>query len=198
MNRRNHLYVALGVWLGLGGAALAGPVQIDPADARGIRLYQGELYMLNGLSIHNGVAIHDRTAIEFDISTLPAAIALATLDLGIQNQDPGGPVGVIDVFTYEGDGVIAPEEFYAGDWTLSFPHNGPPGVVSVDVTSIIQDAVDVGQTYVGFRLSTETNDRYFLGAIVGLPDPVLTVIPEPAVATMLAIGSVSLLFRRRR
>ena len=172
-------------------------VQIDPADARGIRLYGAELALLGFLKIHDGFTIEDRTVIEFDVSQLASEIPLATLDLGIQNQDPGGPAGIIDVFTYVGDGEIVPEEFYAGTWFTSFVFNDEQGLISVDVTPAVQGHINNGDPFIGFRLSTETADRYALGSLVHLPEPVLTIIPEPGTLLM-CILSVSLLARRRR
>ena len=59
--------------------------------------------------------------------------------------------------------------------------NGPEyGYISIDVTSAVQDILTAGAQFIGFRLSTETDDRFELGRCIGVPEPVLTVVPEPA------------------
>ena len=147
-----------------------------PADSRGIRIIgaKGPL-LLTFLAVKKtSTPLDDRTVCEFPLALLAGPPDSAALVLGISDLDPGGAPGVIDVYVYEGDGVVAATEFFAGTLTTSFECNST-GVFIVDVTPAVAGAVIGGWDYVGFRLSTVTADRYFLGSIVGQPEPVLRV-----------------------
>jgi hypothetical protein len=82
-----------------------------------------------------------------------------------------GP-GIIDVFAFKGDGEIKPSDFYAGKRIGRAKAPGSNSV-RVDVTKAVQAALDADQQFIGFRLSTKTADRYFLGDIAGLQNPTL-------------------------
>jgi|GEM_PF-2440399 len=155
----------------------AGPEPLEPADARGIRIIGGQGPMLLGFMAIKKTAtpLEDRTVIEFDISGLSPDFESATLDLGLSNLDPGPPQTMIGIFDYEGDGVVTAEEFYAGVFFRDFEFDNPPRVINVDVTESVRDAMRSGWHYLGFRLSTEGPDRFWVGSIVGLPDPMMTV-----------------------
>ncbi len=149
---------------------------IAPADSRGIRIIgaKGPL-LLTFLAVKKTTTpLDDRTVCEFPLASVTSPPASAELVLGISDLDPGGPAGVIDVYVYEGDGVVAAPEFFAGTLTTSFECNST-GVFLVDVTPAVAAAVTGGWDYVGFRLSTVTADRYFLGSIVSQPEPLLRV-----------------------
>ena len=178
------------------GQAMAAEM-INPADARGIRRSPpAPPLMLNFLAIKNDSLLEDRTVIEFDVSTLSGTVPMTTLDLHLRELDEGGPVGIIDVFTFFGDGVIAPDDFFAGTFFTSFPANEHLQLVHVDVTAAAQASVDAGQEFIGFRLSTITEDRYDFGPTFpgGIP-PTLTVttVAEPASLTVLSIATLALL-----
>jgi hypothetical protein len=145
---------------------------ISPTAAAGIRLIftmdPPDPFLLSFLAIK--AITEDRTVLEFDISEL-GAIEQAILDLPLSNIDPCGPPGIIDVFTYSGDGMITADEFFAGTLFTSFSNNGS-GTVSVDVTEAVRASES---NFLGFRLSTTTSDRYDLGSIAGLPEPTLRI-----------------------
>ncbi len=150
---------------------------IVPADSRGIRIIgsKGPL-LLTFLAVKKtSTPLDDRTVCEFPLASVPAPPDSAALVLGISDLDPGGPPGVIDIYVYEADGVVAASEFFAGSFSTSFECNAN-GVFVVDVTPAVSAAVTAGWAYVGFRLSTVTADRYFLGSIVGQPEPLLRVL----------------------
>jgi hypothetical protein len=138
----------------------------------------------------------DRAILEFDVSGLSETVPLITLDIWFDNIDPEPPVGIIDVFTFIGDGVVTADDFYAGGptpFTSFIAENGPEyGYASIDVTSAVRDVLTANEQFVGFRLSTETEDRFNMGNMSMLPDPILTVIPEPTTVLLLGLGALAM------
>ena len=177
------------------GPARAEPIVLTPTDANGIRQFPGgQPFLLPFLSV-NG-SIEDRAVLQFDLSGLAGPLpGPATLELPLQNLDPGGPAGVIDVFTFFGTGAVTPDQFNAGTFFTSVGNNAS-GVEHVDVTGAVQAAVGAGQPFLGFRLSTATGDRYVLGPPFTPTGPSLTVstavIPEPSTVLLLSLGSLGL------
>jgi hypothetical protein len=168
-------------------AALAGALpalgqDLPAADARGIRIISGQgPLLLTFLAVKfTSTPLDDRTVAEFPLASVPAG-GQYSLVLGLSDLDPGAPAGTIDVYWYVGDGVVTAEEFFAGALTTSFQFDGN-GVVVVDVTDAVEQALALHAGFVGFRLSTVTADRYFLGSIVGLPEPALRIGPAPCFA----------------
>jgi hypothetical protein len=169
-----------------GGRAEAGTV-LTPVDARGIRQFPGaQPILLNFLAINR--SIEDRTVLQFDLGGLSVPAGPSTLDLSLQNIDPGGPMGVIDVYTFVGTGTVTPDQFGAGTLLTSFSNN-QSGLVHVDVTAAVQYAADGGQRSLGFRLSTESTDRYFLGPPFTAAGPTLTIVPEPSGLVLLGTAA---------
>jgi hypothetical protein len=155
---------------------------IAPADARGIRIIQGQgPLLLTFLAVKKtSTPLDDRTVAEFPLASVSGQHSFA-LALGIEDLDPGAPAGTIDVYWYVGDGVVTAQEFFAGALTTSFDCDGN-GVFTVDVTDAVNQALAQQAAFVGFRLSTITADRYFLGSIAGQPEPVLRVGPSACYA----------------
>jgi hypothetical protein len=186
------------VWLAALTLVLAGFGRAEadvllPTDTRGIRQLPGQNpFLLNFLAINQ--SIEDRTVIEFEIRGLSGVIPPITLDLDLFNEDPGGPVGVIDVSTFAGTGTVTPGLFSAGTFFTSFTNN-QSALEHVDVTAAVQTAVEAGEPFLGFRLSTTTSDRFFLGPPFTSTGPTLTVgvIPEPSTLSLFALGILGLL-----
>lgn len=175
------------------------------ADGTSIRSNPSSpLLVLGFLSITSGNPDppEDRAALEFDVSGLAGTLVSATLNGDWDNIDTAPPDGLIDVYTYVGDGVITTADFSAGAFFKSVVHNGtePPATfLSIDVTAAVQNALDGGQTYLGFSLRAGSNDRYNGPDLIGLPDPVLVVnlVPEPTSAWLLAVLALIPALRRK-
>ncbi len=159
----------------LASAWPAAAQDIAAADARGIRTISGQgPLLLTFLAVkRTSTPLDDRTVAEFPLAPVAGPHTYA-LVLGMEDLDPGAPAGTVDVYWYVGDGVVTAEEFNAGTLTTSFPCDGN-GVFSVDVTAAVGQALALHAPFVGFRLSTVTADRYFLGSIAGQPEPVLRI-----------------------
>ena len=190
---------------------------INAVDLDCFRGENENLYESSTLLISYGVwenwVFDDRVFLEYDISGLSLAAGdTVTLDIvDMVVSDPGGSVGVVDVYSYYGDGEIGVDDFDAGGNDAFYSFYAPGEYAereilgeivtgyleseSIVVTDIILDAIADNQQYVGFRLSTLTSDRYALGVNL-LPVPVLTVVPEPCTLALLGLGG--LLIKRKR
>ena len=197
------LVVLLTVVVLAGSAAKATMVTtIYPEEARAISGFhngEGPFELFNTLSILKGTESSRRSVLEYDVSSLIGKQQPVTLNLWLDNIDEGSPEGIIDVFTFVGDGAVTADDFYAGGLTpfISFIGEDYFYRVTIDVTSLIQDILTADEKFIGFRLSTETTDRFGLGRAVNLPDPVLTyATPEPATLFLLGLGSLILCRKR--
>ena len=197
---------------------------ISAEDGKGIRTDLDGHYLLSFLAVKHGEGddwyFDDSTYLEYDISGLSLAAGdTVTLDIvGMRNLDgETDPAGVIEVYSYYGDGTITVDDFDAGGdnayyrfeaagelQTRVIVQNGLTITISeyivsdtsIDVTSPIQDALAAGESYVGFRLSTLTSDRYDFYALEEYYIPTLNVIPEPCTLALLGLGG--LLIKRKR
>ena len=172
-------------------------ITVDPSDAKGIRNDNGELLLLDFLPVQYGEIpgewlFDDRTILEFNIGGLSETIPFASLDFGLDNFDPDPPDGIIDVYNFTGDGIVTLDDFDAGGNVPFTSFIGLDGDISIDVTSILHDALNIGDQFLSFRLSTITGDRYMMGSIVGQPMPVLTIVPEPTTVFLLGLGCLAL------
>lgn len=146
---------------------------IPVVDAKGVRSLGEGPFLLDFLAIKAGT--EDRVVLEFDIGGRGRQLPKVILRIRLHNLDEDGEPGVIDVFAFAGDGVVEAKEFYAGERIARVPVR-ENGKARADVTSVINAALAGGEQFLGLRLSTETDDRYFLGRVVGLEDPNLRVL----------------------
>jgi len=184
----------------LASSGEASIITVENTDAKAIRNVDGVLDIVDFLSVayieEPGEYLwDDRTILEFNISGLTETIPFASLDFGLDNFDPDPPDGIIDVYNFTGDGIVALDDFDAGGDVPFTSFIGLDGDISIDVTLLLQDAMTSGDQFLSFRLSTITNDRYMMGSIVGQPMPVLTVVPEPTTIFLLGLGSLALRIR---
>jgi hypothetical protein len=145
---------------------------IPLTDASGIRDLGDGPFLLEFLAIKAGT--EDRVVLEFDISERGRHFNKVILKFKVENLDEEGERGLIDVYAFSGDGVIEANDFYAGERVTRVSPT-KRGKVRADVTGAVNAALAAGEQLIGFRLSTEDGDRYFLGQIAGLQEPRLQV-----------------------
>ena len=153
-------------------------VDIDPTVWQGFRkLGQFTLVFLDGFQIKEGGSFEDRVVLEFDMTLFPRPFETAKVVLWFDNFNEGGPVGVVDLFDYEGNGIADETDFDAGTVPYTcFEHNeDPPWKVFVDLAGAFEQAIDDDVPFLGFRLSTETEDTFVLASSAGMRAPILQV-----------------------
>lgn len=171
---------------------------INPIDANALRLSaeKGPVVLDDLVILHSNFLI-DRTILEFEVSSLDGGEQVF-LDLHVDNADPGGIAGEIEVFGYFGDGIVTPSDFDTpGEFISSFFTPDTVAHEMIDVTSLIQESINSNEEFLTFRLSTTGTDRYGLGAGFGQPIPTLKVVPEPATIGLVVAGLVGICSRRR-
>lgn len=147
----------------------------------------------------------DRGIMEFDISSI------TTVDdarLVVFGEASNGPFPFnIDVYRYDGDGVIGLNDFNAGTLFTSVDYNGEFEFI-IDITSLLQAEVAANTSILGF------NFRFTPASSVPLNGPFVTFgtrgfgstpgriifndpIPEPGTLALMGLGGMILLSRRR-
>ena len=105
----------------------------------------------------------DRTVAHFKIDQMPISVPATELVIRLNNIDQGHPAGTFDVFVFSGDGVISIDEWDAGTLHTSFYGIENPGELRLDVTEVLQQAIDNGNSYLSFRFTGGAGtDRYSL------------------------------------
>jgi hypothetical protein len=114
----------------------------------------------------------DRSFLEFDLEALPDEFDLITLNILIGNLDPDPPIEVVEFFHYSGDGEEDVEDWDTGEyfWTYDYPGDGKYRL-RLDVTNLVRSYRDVGQRYLGFRLSAPRFARFSIGKGMAINDP---------------------------
>jgi hypothetical protein len=203
---RQFVFILAILMMAVYGAS-ASEVTINPVDAKGI-YYESQGFIIDSLSVRKNSIYENRSLLEFDVSGLSGTVPHTTLDLsygkfydGYYQVPPSD--SIIDVFAYVGDGVVSTADFFAGGLTpfMSFVGDNDYeigyGYIRIDVTSAVQAVVAAGEQFIGFRLSTDTEAQFMAGWCIGVPDPVLTVTPEPTTVLLLGLGGISLILRKR-
>jgi hypothetical protein len=151
-----------------------------------------------------------REVAEFDISpfTVPAGeyISSATFDVmitSIQCSGLGVPSGDtpdrLSVYGFAGNGLDEVSDFEAGDYLDGVDTLAPAvgQVLSFDVTSLVDDLVAAGESYVG--LTVRADEFGGMAIMEGGVFPRLTIqtiIPEPGTLALLSLAGLVLLRRR--
>lgn len=143
----------------------------------------------------------DRTIAHFDISGLTSGITGATLNIGISNIDPAGDDGTFDVYSFSGDGVVSTDEWAVGSLYHSFSSLGSSfQTLTVGIDSILNTAIDNGDSFLSFNFRTADTDRYWLNSVTGGTTQSISgegptfiniptgSAPEPATIVLLGLG----------
>jgi hypothetical protein len=101
------------------------------------------------VQVLNVPTFEDRGIIEFDISSLSGPISAAKLKLSVFASNGPYPF-TIDAFAYQGDGVLAADDWDRGSLFTAFEYIGEPAV-TLDVTVPLQDLISAGATFAGFN-----------------------------------------------
>jgi hypothetical protein len=151
-------------------------ITITPTDMTGLRSL-GSLFVLSFEAVKKVGNLEDRTVAHFYVGGLPEALPNASLSIPVDNIDPGTPGGIFEVYSFVGDGMVSTDEWDAG--TLFHAFAGLPGerlTLSVDITELLQSAIENGDSYLSFNFRAGNSDRYWLSDIVGLPEPSITIV----------------------
>jgi hypothetical protein len=188
-------------------AGFAEDIRVNPRQMTGLRSFSGTTsgaFLLSFNAVKRGT--EDRTVAHFGLAGL-RNIQSATLNIDVDDIDPGAPYGQFDVYSFAGDGVVSVDEWNAGTLFHSFKNvNGGHLLLSVDATSILQNAVTRGDNFLSFSFRDGNgNDRYWLRAPndpCDIADPdaayMMVTVPEPLTLALLALGATILPRRRNR
>ena len=106
----------------------------------------------------------DRAILQFNISSVPADLSNADLDLQVGTLDPGGTTGSIFVYTWEASGFSDLGDFLTGGKTLVQSFIGPNGTADnpyvINLTTPIRNLRQSGRTYIGILFVGTGTDRY--------------------------------------
>ncbi len=182
---------------------------------------------VDGFTINASSGVGDsdefRGAIEFNVSSVPSQLLSASLVLNIQHvmEDAGVADVPLLLYAYPGDGVISPQDFYArfdyGPFSqveyqigaVDLPPMPPQWVsdvfVEVDALPALMFAQEQSWSYLGFMLRRESAERVYIGSlespaspVVGEPAELVYETPEPATLSLLSLGGLVVIRRRRR
>lgn len=140
-----------------------------------------------------------RTIYEFSTATMPAASNIGQVLLK-GNQVAAG--GFLPVYLHHipADGIIT-----AGDYASAqiaslgvlIPLGGGNGPFSMDVTSAVLSDLNNSRTFSGFRLLAPGYPQGLYRVFSGVTLEI-TEVPEPATLSLLGVGAVAGLYRRKR
>jgi hypothetical protein len=156
----------------------------SPAAMGGLRtmLTQDRVVHLNytsvGQLLNNSYPMIDSTLVEYSMQGVMATPS-ATLSIGFDRYQDDG---VVDVYTYNGMGVIGTWDAFIGTRFASVAAKGDHVDLNIDVTQVFNQAVASGQPYLGFRFGTSSEHTLWHGTW-----PTLSVdVPEPSLYHCLA------------
>ena len=147
--------VAIGIAISL-TASTASADTIAPTEMLGLR---SDSLVLTFSAVKNPT--EDRTIAHFDISGLSGDVTGSTLNLGISNIDPNSPAGTLDVYSFAGDGTVSLDEWSTGSLFHNFAGiAGGYSTLTVDISTLLADAILDGDTYLSFNIRTTSSDRF--------------------------------------
>lgn len=143
--------------------------RIDPVSMQGVRETSNNRILLNFSAIKesSNFDLKDRTIMHFDIGPLLGDFSGSTLNIGVLNLDAGPPPGVLNVFTFAGDGTVSTDQFAVGSLYHSFSNiTGATQTLSVDISELLKAAHRNGDSFVSFNLRAPDTDRYSLQSTI--------------------------------
>ncbi len=163
-------FTLIGLMLAATSPAIA--VDLQSTDATGLRSVNsgGSVILLTFMAVKG--QLEDRTILHYDISSLAGTEAV-TLVVPISNMDPGLPGGIFEVHAFSGDGTVSIDEWDSGSLIHTFT-DLPGGTQTLELD--VSAEVAAASNYISFNLRAGTGlDRYWLGSIMSLDNPVLSV-----------------------
>lgn len=154
-------------------------------------------------SIDNNGGTSFRTAMEYDISSIPAGSTVHSATLTIRIDAVNG-TRTLALNSYSGDGHVQLADFSRDGFATSMPLS-PPGnqTLVFNVSGAVQSLVDNGDAYAGFNFREDpANTANFLVFDIEMtsPGPVLTVnyeaVPEPSVIGLAGVALLGLAARK--
>jgi hypothetical protein len=184
--------------------AATGPTQTIPAsDMNGLRsLNGGSPFVLASGDVN--YTVEDRTVAHFPMSQVYPSFSSVRLNIPLDDIDPNDPTGDLDVYAFNGDGIVSANEFNAGTFYYRITGiSGNLSTPSVDVTSLVVNSLATHANYLSFVFRQhEDGDRYALyPAAPGLLDIAtlsVSVVPEPSAMAIACIGLAFASCRRRQ
>ena len=179
-SRLRAFWMASVLALPLAGCELG---RIAPADITGLRSFDGgaTVYVLTfpAVKVIVSSGMEDRTVAHFDVTGFVGRVPPLSLTIPVDNMDEGDPAGDFEVYLFAGDGVVSADEWDAGRLLHTFEDlEGGFQVLELDVTDLVQIAVDRGFPFVSFGFRA-LEDRFSLGASFGVPGETRLVVRVP-------------------
>jgi hypothetical protein len=137
--------------------------------------------------------LEDRTFIDFDLRGLQSGpISSATLNFTVQLWGDDHGAESIDLFSFYGESTVQASDWDKGIFYTRFLD--PAGQHTMDLTSIVQSAVNAGQSYLDLRMSTiDANANVFILS----PSLTVVAIPEPSAFALLSLFTMTLMIAHR-
>lgn len=100
--------------------------------------------------------------------------------------------------TFVGNGVVeAPGDFVSTGNQIFSGFVDDQTLLKFDVTQVVQDSLDAGNDYIGFRFKDDTDSTLRFNS-APLLNVTVNALPEPAVISLIGLGLAGIGYRQRR
>jgi len=129
----------------------------------------------------------------------------------------GGFMASFDIYKAYGNGLVQPDDFNAGTffssvslsqggdpagWYNPNPYGGFYGDSYVDITSLVEEAKNAGESFILFRYDATEGHEYFRAPAILASDSILEnqwgAVPEPTSMLLTMVAGCMMLIRRKR